>query len=146
MKSEEEANAVVSWTSLAQHLPIEQLSLQQRPVHVSTTEPPSDMLGRLGSSQPLATLIKHHPVLLEDATESGTIELAVGSEIRATTLAAVLAAAAAAAAVAVAREDGDGSERVDGVAGRRESAVIVDLIQGGARTSLEADAEESFIL
>ena len=120
--SEQETNALVSWTSLVPHSPIEQLSLQQ-PVHASTT------------------------VLLEDTTESGTMELAVGSEILAPVLEAVLAAPAAAytAAVAAAREDGDGSET--GVAGRETTSLIVNLVQdGGARTSLEADAAESFIL
>ena len=140
----------MSWASFSPRSLTEQLSLQQRHVHVSTTEPPSELLGRLASPQPLATLIEH-PVLPEDPTESGTIELAVGSEIRANTLAAVLAAAAAAAAAAVAaaREDGDGSESIDGVASG-ESTVLVDLIQmptaGGSRSDLEADADESFIL
>ena len=148
MTSEEDA--IVSWASFSPRSLTEQLSLQQRHVHVSTTEPPSELLGRLASPQPLATLIEH-PVLPEDPTESGTIELAVGSEIRANTLAAVLAAAAAAAAAAVAaaREDGDGSESIDGVASG-ESTVLVDLIQmptaGGSRSDLEADADESFIL
>ena len=121
MQSEEEANALVSWTSRTPHSPIEQLSLQQ-PVHASTT------------------------VLLEDTAESGTMELAVGSEILAPVLEAVLAAPAA-AYTAAAREDGGGSENVDGVAGRETTSVIVDSVQdGGARTSLEADAAESFIL
>jgi hypothetical protein len=127
----------------------EQLSLEQRPVHVST-EPSCELLGRLASPQSLVTLIEH-PSLPEDPTESGTIEMAFASEIRATTFAAVQAAAAAAAAatVAAAREDGDGSETFDGVAGG-ESTVHTDLVQiptvGGLRSDLEADAEESFIL
>jgi len=113
-----------------------------------STEPSCELLGRLASPQSLVTLIEH-PSLPEDPTESGTIEMAFASEIRATTFAAVQAAAAAAATVAAAREDGDGSETFDGVAGG-ESTVHTDLVQiptvGGLRSDLEADAEESFIL
>ena len=128
----------------------EQLSLEQRPVHVPT-EPSSEILGRLASPQSLVTLIEH-PSLPEDPTESGMIEMAFASEFRATTFAAVQAAAAAAAAatVAAARQDGDGSETYDGAGG--ESTVLTNSVQiptvGGLRSHshLEADAEESFIL
>ena len=128
----------------------EQLSLEQRPVHVPT-EPSSEILGRLASPQSLVTLIEH-PSLPEDPTESGMIEMAFASEFRATTFAAVQAAAAAAAAatVAAARQDGDGNETYDGAGG--ESTVLTNSVQiptvGGLRSHshLEADAEESFIL